>query len=227
MHSALVSIRDRLAKWLEPPVPMTLRTQRLLLRDLEDDDEAAMRAYLCDPMVLPYLNRNSAYSRAEIMGLLMCSRAQMWRHPRRYLNLGIVVEPEGALIGECGLARLTWRRDEAFLGFLLRSDYWGRGYATEAVRAVIDLGFRDMGLETIHGGCLPINERSARVMEKVGMRQAGRRRGFPGSPPGTESLVFSLARADWRPSSEPPSGQGVEGQRNDEVLQEADGSRGR
>lgn len=82
--------------------------------------------------------------------------------------------------------------DEALLGFLVKRDYRGRGYATEAARAVVDYGFEQLGLARILAGCDPENEASRRVLEKIGMRTVGLRRGFPGSLPGSAALVFTV-----------------------------------
>ena len=62
-------------------------------------------------------------------------------------------------------------RSEASLGYLLDPAHHGRGYATEMVRAALDLAFGDLGLRRVTAGCFADNVASWRVMEKVGMRR--------------------------------------------------------
>lgn len=58
--------------------------------------------------------------------------------------------------------------------YKLRPEFWGQGYATEAVELVIGFGFNDLKLHRIHAGCAVENIGSIRVLEKIGMRQEGR-----------------------------------------------------
>ena len=59
--------------------------------------------------------------------------------------------------------------DEVELGYRLRQDAWGKGYATEAVRAMLDKGFSELGLRLVWGETMAVNLASQKVMEKVGM----------------------------------------------------------
>jgi len=70
-------------------------------------------------------------------------------------------------VGACGLRP----HDEILaLGFHLRPQHWGRGYATEAARAVIDFAFERAGIASIFAGHHPNNERSKRALESLGFR---------------------------------------------------------
>lgn len=60
---------------------------------------------------------------------------------------------------------------EAELGWVLDPAHTGRGYATEAIRAVIDVCFGPLGLRRVHAGCFAHNEPSWRLMERLGMRR--------------------------------------------------------
>jgi len=59
--------------------------------------------------------------------------------------------------------------DEVELGYRLRRDAWGKGYATEAARALLDKGFSELGLRVVWGETMAVNLASQKVMEKVGM----------------------------------------------------------
>lgn len=59
--------------------------------------------------------------------------------------------------------------DEVELGYRLRRDAWGRGYATEAARALLDKGFSELGLRLVWGETMAVNVASQKVMQKIGM----------------------------------------------------------
>jgi RimJ/RimL family protein N-acetyltransferase len=91
------------------------------------------------------------------------------------------VELQGEVIGDLMLkVEDAWaqaevadraRGTQAELGWVLHPEHAGHGYATEAVRALIDLAFDDMGLRRVTAGCFAANEASWRLMERVGMRR--------------------------------------------------------
>jgi RimJ/RimL family protein N-acetyltransferase len=76
----------------------------------------------------------------------------------------------GALIGMCGLVPAE---REAEIGYWLGAPFWGRGFATEAARAVIDHAFGQLGYETLQAGARVTNPASRRVLEKCGFQWAG------------------------------------------------------
>jgi RimJ/RimL family protein N-acetyltransferase len=93
----------------------------------------------------------------------------------------LVVELDGRVIGDLTLAiQDGWAQREVAdqaknvhgeLGWTLDPSYGGKGYATEAVRALIDIAFRRLGLRRLHADCFYDNEASWRLMERVGMRR--------------------------------------------------------
>jgi RimJ/RimL family protein N-acetyltransferase len=80
------------------------------------------------------------------------------------------IELDGALIGMCGLDP---RQDGAELGYWLGVPFWGRGYATEAARAVIDYAFAERGHDVLQSGARVSNPASRRVLEKCGFQWTG------------------------------------------------------
>ncbi|HEU5025612.1 MAG TPA: GNAT family N-acetyltransferase [Spirillospora sp.] len=93
----------------------------------------------------------------------------------------LVVELDGRVIGDLTLlVQDAWAQEEvadqakgvqAELGWTLDPAYGGKGYATEAVRALIDVAFGKLGLRRLHAECFYDNEPSWRLMERVGMRR--------------------------------------------------------
>ena len=83
-------------------------------------------------------------------------------------------EREGSpLVGVAGLAWVEGHGPDVEAAYILRRDRWGRGYATEALRAVLEIGHEQLGMERIVALAYPENDASRRVMEKAGMRPDG------------------------------------------------------
>jgi RimJ/RimL family protein N-acetyltransferase len=82
----------------------------------------------------------------------------------------VITLRSGAVIGACGV---TARDDQAELGYWLGVPYWGKGYATESLHAVIDYAFTDLGHEALSAGARVTNPASRRVLEKCGFQWTG------------------------------------------------------
>lgn len=142
----------------------TLTTDHLILRPFVLEDAPRVRELAGDPDVALMTTR-VPHPYEEGM-------AEEWIASLGGEVVFAVVEAEGRLVGAVGL-RLEPEHRRAELGFWIGKPYWGRGYATEAGRAVVDHGFRDLGLERIYARHLPENPASGRVLEKIGMRREG------------------------------------------------------
>jgi RimJ/RimL family protein N-acetyltransferase len=174
-----------------------LVTDRLLLREFRESDCQAVHAFLSDPEVsryCPFQPPTEEETREEIQKMLDGTRAE----PPQY-DFAIVLRSSDTLIGLC---RLTIRPDElrqAELLYLLNQHHWGQGYATEAVRAVLGFGFRELRLHRVYATCRPANVASSRVMEKVGMQREGhlrRHRWMKGA--WHDSLLYAILEDEWQ-----------------------------
>ena len=125
--------------------------------------------------------------RFTVLLLAVVSAAQgiIIRHDRddaRYLELGkkypavvfMTPDGEGTLIGSAGL-HVDPPHRHAEIGYVLGIDRWGKGYATEAARAIVEFGFGTLRLHRLHAGYYTRNPASRRVLEKLGFREEGRR----------------------------------------------------
>jgi len=108
----------------------------------------------------------------------------------------LITLDDATLIGACGIAMREGPAAE--LGYWLGVPYWGRGYATEAVHAVIDYAFTDLGHESLQAGARVTNPTSRRVLEKCGFQWTGvglyRIRALASSAPIDR---FRLERSIW------------------------------
>lgn len=162
-----------------------LHTERLVLRRPRSDDVAAMHAILRDPLAMRYWSTLPHASLAE---------TEAWvARTIDAINAGecddFFVEREGLLIGKAGL----WIRNE--LGFLFSPTVWGKGYAREALRAVIERAFSERGHDEIRAEADPRNERCLRLLARLGFRETGRaERTFHIGGEWSDSVYLALSR---------------------------------
>lgn len=145
-----------------------IETDRLILRRWCDDDRAAFAAINADPLVMEYFKE--PLSRAESDGFI--DRIENLFDQNGYGFWAVAEKDGGRLIGLTGLAPVMF--DAPFvpaveIGWRMASDVWGRGYALEAARAALDAGFYRLGLPEIVAFTTASNQKSRRVMEKLGM----------------------------------------------------------
>jgi RimJ/RimL family protein N-acetyltransferase len=154
---------------------MRIETARLALREFVEEDWAAVLAYQSDPR---YLRFYSCEGRTEeevraFVGMLLARQAAQ---PRYKFELVIETKPEGRLIGNCGVRLAAPGARIADIGYELNPDEWGRGYATEAARAILAFGFSTFPLLRVWASCVVENTASAHVLAKLGMDRAPRLR---------------------------------------------------
>ena len=85
-------------------------------------------------------------------------------------------DKENSFIGEIGLIFAPKRFKKAEISYTIHPDHWGKGYATEAAKKVIEQAFNRFLLHRIEAGVAVQNEKSIRVLEKLGMKREGRHR---------------------------------------------------
>ena len=176
---------------------MELVTRRLLLREFVPADWASVLAYQSDPRYrryYPWTDRTEADARAFVETFLAWQREE----PRHRYQLAITLGTKDALIGNCGLRRKPGKDWEADIGYELAPEHWGRGYATEAARAMVSFGFRELGLGRLSSWCIAENTASARVLERLGFQQEGRlRRNERFKGRWWDTLLYGLLRDEW------------------------------
>jgi [ribosomal protein S5]-alanine N-acetyltransferase len=152
-----------------------IATSRLVLREFEESDWKATFEYQQDPGYLefyPWPDRYDTDVRELIMRFITWSRMR----PRHKYQLAITLASTGELIGNAGIRAEVPGALIAELGFELAPRCWGKGYATEAAMAMLEFGFRTLGLHRIEAHCVAENGASAAVLRRIGMRDEGRLR---------------------------------------------------
>lgn len=154
---------------MPPSVPQA--TERLIFRRVIDADRDALRQLNADPLVMRYF--------PDIMGDLDSDNFQdrLQDHHNRFgFTLWALEDRQtGTFVGLCGLLNFQIKAPFApavELGYRLRSEFWGQGYATEAARSVLRHGFDVLELSEIVSFTAQINEPSWKVMERLGMHHS-------------------------------------------------------
>jgi RimJ/RimL family protein N-acetyltransferase len=151
---------------------MNLATPRLRLRPWRESDLEPFAVMNADPRVMEHLSGLKSREESDALAARI-----MAKFASRGWGLWAVEVVDGApFIGFTGLAVPDFEAHFTpctEIGWRLAHDAWGRGYATEAARAVLACGFDALGLEEIVSFTAVTNKRSAAVMERLGMRREG------------------------------------------------------
>jgi RimJ/RimL family protein N-acetyltransferase len=177
-----------------------VRTARLTLRPGEPGDAEPTWSYRSLPSIGEWLTElptdPSAYR-------------ERFTEPER-LAATIVVERDGQLIGDFMLrVEDAWAQAEvseqargaqAELGWVLDPRFTGHGYATEAVRALLDICFDDLGVRRVVADCFLDNDRSWRLMERVGMRREAHAvaESLHRSGRWLDTVAYAILADEWR-----------------------------
>ena len=147
--------------------PPLVETPRLVLAAPTAADAGAVFArYASDPDVTRYLAWSTHRTLADTEAFVAFSAVQ-WERERAGPYL-IRLRSDGQLIGGTGLGLVPG--DQAITGYVLAKDAWGRGYAAEALAAMVDVA-TDIGLKRLYAMCHPAHRASWRVLEKGGFEQ--------------------------------------------------------
>ncbi|MDO8908013.1 MAG: GNAT family N-acetyltransferase [Pseudohongiella sp.] len=182
--------------------PVTMNTGRLILRQWKPEDVPVFADMNEDPEVMKYfpgpLSRQQSEGWAENCRQMLGKQGWgLW---------AVEVRASEDFIGFVGLHAPTI--DLPFnpcveIGWRLKRSAWGKGYATEAARECLRIGFEQLGLNEIVSFTSIVNTPSFAVMERLGMKRDPDSFQHPSVPPGhilREHCVYRLSRLDWMQS---------------------------
>jgi ribosomal-protein-alanine N-acetyltransferase len=178
---------------IEPPTP------RLVLRQWHNGDRAPFAALNADPLVMEHFPASLTRDQSDAMAD-RCAR-QLQRDG--YGLWAVEIRASGEFIGFVGLAVPAW--ESAFtpcteVGWRLARSAWGHGYATEAANASVATAFGRLGLDEVVSFTTTRNQRSQRVMERIGMqRDPAEDFDHPrvADGPHRRHVLYRLSRDDW------------------------------
>lgn len=176
-------------------------TERLWLRPWTQSDRLPFRELNADPRVMEYFPATLSDAESDALADRICA------HHERY-GFGfwaVELRASSTFIGFTGLAIPQW--DAPFapcveVGWRLAREHWGHGYATEAARAALTFGFDELRLNEIVAFTAAINDRSRRVMRRLGMQHCKEEDFYHTALPCAHHLarhvLYRLPRDAWR-----------------------------
>ena len=145
------------------PFP-TIRTERLELRALIIEDEKEIFFFRSDPGILEHLDMTPAKTIEEAREFIQKIEKVVRNGDSIYWAINQINRP--GLIGTICLWNISVENNSAEIGYVLHPDFQGKGFINEAVKGVIDYGFKTMKLDLIQADLSPDNVKSIRVLEK-------------------------------------------------------------
>ena len=176
-----------------------MNTARLILRQWRDEDRAPFAAMNADARVMRFFPR--PYSKGESDAFVDHNARSIAR--RGWGNWAVEVVGSGAFAGFVGLSEpAAWHpcAGEIEIGWRLAAEHWGRGYATEAARRVLEASFDELGLNEIVSYTAAPNAPSIGVMRKLGMVDDGVGFEHPRidrASPLRAHVAYRLSRGRW------------------------------
>ena len=180
---------------MRPALP--LLTPRLCLRPLEAADLAAFTAYRADPVVARYQGW-SDFTRADAEALLAGQAGLTFGQNEAWFQVAAAHRMDGMLLGDVAVHVIDQGR-QAELGMTFARAAQGSGYAQEAVRAIVELLFTDMGLHRVIATIDARNDPARRLLERLGFRREGAYRQnvfFKGA--WSDEYGYALLRSEWQ-----------------------------
>lgn len=173
-----------------------LETRRIYLRELERNDGPALYALNSDPEVMRYTGDSPFLNPAAAEAFV-----QDYDHYRKhgFGRWAVIRSSDDRFLGFSGL-RMDEKSGEVDLGFRFFAEFWAQGYATEAGRAALKLGFEKFGLDRIIGRSMRENLPSVSVLQKLGMEFCEVR-----EEAGRLWLIYAIDRPRWQALTSTPN----------------------
>ncbi len=175
----------------------SLETERLLLRKMTLEDTDFVFQHFSDPAVTQYLmDEPPVTDHAQAQEII---RFYMEPEGKTCNRWGLIRKSDNQPIGTCGYHKWDRRYFRAEIGYDLSPGFWGQGYMTEALRAILSNGFERMGLNRIEALVYIENDRSIQLLKSLGFKQEGILRDyFHLNGKFHDHYIFALLRREWR-----------------------------
>ena len=185
---------------------LTLKTKRLILREWNGADREPFARMNADPRVMEYLGEPMSREQSDEVA----DRIKAHFRTHGFGLCAAELAEGGEFIGFIGLAMPTF--EAAFtpcveIGWRLAAEYWGAGLATEGAHEIVRYAFEELGLPELVSFAAIGNERSRRVMAKLGMTYTAAENfdhpRIPAGDPLRRHVLYRLTREKWINSATP------------------------
>ena len=174
----------------------TLQTPRLALRQISAADTADIFGIFSDPEVMRYWDHGPMTKPSDAADYVEQIREGLLR--RHLFQWGVSDSSLGRIVGTCTLLNVSAAHQRGEIGFAVARADWGRGIAMEAVSALVAFAFGELQLHRLEADVDPRNDRSLRLLERLGFRREGnlRERYFVGGER-QDAVMLGLLRPEW------------------------------
>lgn len=176
-----------------------LYTQRLIIRPVKREDISALFAYRSDPEVSHFLPRE--YHTKDDVLYLVDKTSPVPNVPGTWFQLVVVEKEKGEVIGDIGIHFIEGdiENGQAEIGYTFAKQHQGKGYATEAVIAVIAFLFSELKKRRITAGIDPGNIASERLLQRIGFtKEAHFRKSLYFKGEWVDDVVYALLAEEWK-----------------------------
>lgn len=176
-----------------------LSAERVTLRPLAMPDAPILHSFFSDPETMRYWSSLPHPDESHTRALVASTGSGF--ESRTILQWGIARNDDSRLLGTVTLMP-ELNQPRAELGYVLGREHWGKGYAGEAQRRVVEFGFGDLALHRLEADTHPGNEASARSLERLGFRREGvLRERWIVDGERSDSVIWGLLAGEWAAGS--------------------------
>ena len=181
-------------------MPKVIRTADLLLRPIQSNDLDAYFALYSDPDVMRGWGTHPHKDREETRALIEYLQDQGQKGDMVRWAITDKNDPS-LLLGDVGFWRFVKVRHRGEVGAKLAKSCWKKGWMTQALSAVIEYGFAELGLHSVEGNVDPNNSKSQGLVDKIGFTKVGLvpEHSFdPFENKFQDSLLYSITKTGWK-----------------------------
>lgn len=180
----------------------TLKTERLLLREVSNNDEKDMIENLSNLkvtkwlLVVPY-----PYTKKDARWWIKHSKEKYKDKKRNSYEFAIALKEGNKYIGGIGLTKIDLVQETGSLGYWLGEKYWRKGYGSEALDAVLKFAFNELKLRRLEAGVVVGNPSSGKLLEKFGAKLEGmKRKGIRCKSDNKikDENIYGLLKEEWK-----------------------------
>jgi ribosomal-protein-alanine N-acetyltransferase len=173
-----------------------LNTQRLLLRQITQEDDQSLLEVLSDEDTCKYLTHNAVNDIESIKRMI--AGMQSFFDEKQRIRWGIAQKTDNTIVGHCGFFDIDKFNCSAEISYCLKSGSWGQGIMTEALDAMLKFGFEDYGFNRIVAKVMKGNAGSIKVLQKLGFVEEGiLRESLYKNGQYHDLIVFSVLKSEY------------------------------
>jgi [ribosomal protein S5]-alanine N-acetyltransferase len=168
-----------------------LQTARLRLREIVPQDASALYELRRHPEVISFLDREPDADLSVVQSLILSIRQSF--DEGNGITWALELTDEPGLIGTMGFWRIDHKNHRAEIGYMLSPSHWRKGLMSEAMKAILEFGFRQINFHTVMANTAVLNPGSHRLLLKHGfVQEAHHRQDWYHAGKYADSIIFGI-----------------------------------